>query len=42
MLHLPSGLTWTIAALAGFLLRGAAIFWNLGIPLYTGGKQEGG
>ena len=42
MLHLPSGLTWTIAALAGFLLRGAAIFWNLGIPLYRGGKQEGG
>lgn len=37
---LPNVWTWSIAALAGFILRGAAIIWNLGIPSYSGGKPR--
>ncbi len=33
-LALPTAATWTIAALAGFVLRGAAITWGLAIPSY--------
>jgi uncharacterized membrane protein YeiH len=31
---LPAGLVWTIAGLAGFALRAAAIHWSLAIPAY--------
>jgi uncharacterized membrane protein YeiH len=34
VLGFPDGLVWTVAALAGFALRGAAIHWSLGIPAY--------
>jgi uncharacterized membrane protein YeiH len=40
LLALPEGLTWAIAALAGFALRGAAIQWSLALPPY-GRKQAG-
>jgi uncharacterized membrane protein YeiH len=33
-LGLPEALVWIVAALAGFLLRGAAIHWSLAIPAY--------
>lgn len=33
-----NGLTWTLAAIAGFSLRGAAIQWGLSIPAYGGEK----
>jgi uncharacterized membrane protein YeiH len=36
-LPVPDSLVWTIAALAGFLLRGAAIQWSLAIPAYRRG-----
>ncbi len=38
-LGLPGGLSWTIAALAGFTLRGAAIIRGLGLPTY--GRRAG-
>lgn len=38
-LGLAAPLVWTIAGLAGFALRGAAIHWSLAIPAY-GGKLE--
>lgn len=31
---LPDAPVWIVAALAGFVLRGAAIFWGLSIPAY--------
>ena len=34
LLHLPTVLVWTIAALAGFSLRGAAMHWSLAVPAY--------
>ncbi|WP_338468506.1 trimeric intracellular cation channel family protein [Novosphingobium sp. ZN18A2] len=37
-LALPKALAWTVAAAAGFALRGAAIRWKLGLPAY-GGKE---
>jgi uncharacterized membrane protein YeiH len=40
LLGLPMALVWTVAALAGFGLRGAAIHWSLALPGY-GGKREG-
>jgi uncharacterized membrane protein YeiH len=36
-LGLPKAAVWTTAALAGFLLRGAAIQWSLAIPAYRRG-----
>lgn len=33
---LPPALTWALAALAGFALRGAAIHWSLGLPTHRG------
>ncbi|MCH7628337.1 MAG: trimeric intracellular cation channel family protein [Proteobacteria bacterium] len=33
-LALPDAPVWTVAALAGFALRGAAIHWRLGLPTY--------
>jgi uncharacterized membrane protein YeiH len=38
-LALPTIAVWTIAALAGFFLRGAAIAWSLAIPAY--GRGDG-
>ncbi|MFN3468905.1 MAG: trimeric intracellular cation channel family protein [Novosphingobium sp.] len=35
MLELPNGVVWPAAALAGFGLRGAAIWWKLGLPTYS-------
>ncbi len=34
LLGLPAAPVWIAAALAGFMLRGAAIHWSLGIPAY--------
>lgn len=34
MAELPRGLTWAVAALAGFALRGAAIHFSIGLPAY--------
>lgn len=34
-LGLPNAVVWPLAALAGFTLRGAAIHWKLGLPVYT-------
>lgn len=31
---LANGVVWPLAALSGFALRGAAIHWRLGLPLY--------
>jgi uncharacterized membrane protein YeiH len=39
VLGLPNDLTWTGAALAGFLLRGAALHWSLALPVY--GRDSG-
>ena len=33
-LGLPDAVVWSVAALAGFALRGAAIHWGLAIPAY--------
>lgn len=33
-LGLANGMVWPVAALAGFGLRGAAIWWQLGLPVY--------
>lgn len=33
---MPVSLTWTVAVLAGFTLRGAAIHWSLGLPAHRG------
>ncbi len=33
-LGLANGIAWPVAALAGFGLRGAAIWWRLGLPVY--------
>ena len=38
VLAAPSGLTWAIAALAGFALRGAAIHFHIGLPSYRGDR----
>ncbi|MDE2561386.1 MAG: trimeric intracellular cation channel family protein [Sphingomonadales bacterium] len=37
-LALPKALAWSVAAGAGFALRGAAIHWQLALPAY-GGKE---
>lgn len=34
-LGLADGYTWSIAALAGFTLRGAAIIWKINLPAYS-------
>ena len=39
-LALPAAITWTIAVLAGFGLRGAAIHWSLSIPAYGGARDR--
>lgn len=35
VLEIPSAIVWPLAALAGFGLRGAAIWWRLALPAYT-------
>ena len=35
-LGLAPGLTWALAVAAGFILRGAAIYWSLGLPAHRG------
>lgn len=39
LINLASWATWTGATLAGMLLRGAAIRWNLALPHYREGKD---
>ena len=39
-LALPPLLVWSVAALAGFALRGAAIAWSLAIPAYGRKRQS--
>ncbi|WP_230487673.1 trimeric intracellular cation channel family protein [Novosphingobium sp. ES2-1] len=41
VLGLERGMVWPLAALAGFALRGAAIWWKLGLPVYSSGEREG-
>ena len=40
LLELPAGLTWGMAALAGFTLRGAAIRWGLNLPAYSRDRPQ--
>jgi uncharacterized membrane protein YeiH len=40
LLGLQAALVWTIAGLAGFALRGAAIHWGLGIPSYRAREES--
>ena len=35
VLELPQALVWTLAALAGFVLRGAAMVWKIELPTYS-------
>lgn len=39
VLELPNELVWSVAALAGFALRGAAIRWKLALPAYSAERQ---
>jgi uncharacterized membrane protein YeiH len=38
VLGLPSAVSWSVAALAGFALRGAAIRWGINLPAYSRGQ----
>jgi uncharacterized membrane protein YeiH len=40
LLGLRDAVTWSLAGGAGFLLRGAAIHWRLGIPAYDRGTSR--
>jgi uncharacterized membrane protein YeiH len=40
VLGLPSAVVWTVAALAGFALRGAAIHYRLELPTYSRGRES--
>ncbi|TIX50786.1 trimeric intracellular cation channel family protein [Alteraurantiacibacter aquimixticola] len=40
-LGVTEALTWAIAALAGFALRGAAMIWNIQLPAYSRGSDPG-
>ncbi|MXP25910.1 trimeric intracellular cation channel family protein [Altererythrobacter indicus] len=33
--ELPNAITWAVAAVGGFGMRGAALFWNLRLPTYA-------
>jgi len=35
LLAVPQGLVWTVAALAAFALRGAALLWAIELPPYS-------
>lgn len=35
LLGLPDGVVWSVAALAGFALRGAALIWKIELPAYS-------
>jgi len=41
-LGMPPFLTWAIAVTAGFVLRGAAIHWSLGLPAHRGEEGRAG
>lgn len=38
LVDLPLALVWTVAAIAGFMLRGAALVWNIELPGYSRGN----
>ncbi len=40
VLGMANAVVWPVAALAGFGLRGAAIYWRLGLPIYSSVEQE--
>ena len=40
VLGLPNALVWTVAALAGFALRGVAIVLQLGLPAYAASDEN--
>jgi len=40
LLHLPTALVWTVAAVAGFALRGAAMHWDLALPVHGARKAD--
>jgi uncharacterized membrane protein YeiH len=35
LLGLPNAVVWTVAAVASFALRGAALIWKIELPAYT-------
>ncbi|QQN73513.1 trimeric intracellular cation channel family protein [Croceicoccus sp. YJ47] len=35
MMGLPQGIAWSVSALAGFALRGAALVWRIELPAYS-------
>ncbi|MXO59263.1 trimeric intracellular cation channel family protein [Altererythrobacter salegens] len=35
LMGLPQGLVWSLAVLAGFVLRGAAVLWKIELPAYS-------
>jgi uncharacterized membrane protein YeiH len=37
---LPHALVWSVAGLAGFALRGAAIHWSLSVPPYRASRED--
>ncbi|RKF21896.1 trimeric intracellular cation channel family protein [Altericroceibacterium spongiae] len=39
--HLANEATWIIAALGGFAIRAAALYWNLRLPTYAHADKEG-
>ena len=39
LVNAPDGVTWVVAAAAGFILRSAAIRWNLALPSYREGRE---
>ena len=36
---LPQGVVWSVSALAGFALRGAALHWSIELPAYSREKE---
>ena len=40
VLEIPDALGWSVAALAGFALRGAALHWGLALPGYRTSKEQ--
>ena len=40
LLELPDALGWSIAVLAGFGLRGAALAWGIALPGYRAGQSD--
>lgn len=40
LLSLPNEIVWPVAAVAGFVLRGASIHWSLAIPAYNRIRED--